>query len=163
MGSVTFSPDWLPKGKGTDGESDCAFQPAYVLGYVAGRQADEETGRLIGGGSVWASIDQPLLRLRRTTLALFATGGTRIGRLNAARGHWAAGLLLDGLTRRGGTLGIGVSRAYYADGHETDLEITSSLPLCQWAQLQPTLYVVRTCGETAVIGALRLCICLGNI
>ena len=105
---------------------------------------------------------QPLLRLRRTTLALFATGGTRIGRLNAARGHWAAGLLLDGLTRRGGTLGIGVSRAYYADGHETDLEINSSLPLCQWAQLQPVLHVVRTCGETAVIGALRLCICLGN-
>ena len=112
---------------------------------------------------MWASIDQPLFKMRRTTLALFATGGTRIGRLNAARGHWAAGLLLDGLTRRGGTLGIGVSRAYYADGHETDLEITSSLPLCQWAQLQPALHVVRTCGETALIGALRLCICLGNI
>ena len=162
MGSVTFSPDWVPKGKRMDGDDDCAFQPAYVLGYIAGQQADEETGRLIGGGSVWASIDQPLFKMRRTTLALFATGGTRIGRLNAARGHWAAGLLLDGLTRRGGTLGIGVSRAYYADGHETDFEITSSLPLCQWAQLQPALHVVRTCGETALIGALRLCICLGN-
>ncbi|MCI7379701.1 MAG: hypothetical protein MSH66_08020 [Bacteroidales bacterium] len=37
-----------------------------MLGYIAEQQADEETGRLIGSGGVWASIDQPLLRLRRT-------------------------------------------------------------------------------------------------
>ncbi len=160
IGSVTFSPDWKPKGKGTDGEDCDGLSPAYVIGCATGRQADEETGRFATGGGVWASIDQPLFNMRRTTLALFATGGTRFGRLDAARGHWAAGLLLDGLTRRGGTLGVGVSRAYYAYGRETDVEITSTLPLCRWAELQPALHIVRTCGETATVGLLRLCICL---
>ena len=115
------------------------------------------------GAALWASIDQPLGKFRKTCLNLFATGGARIGGLDEARGHWAAALLLNGVTRRNGTLAMGVSQAYYAAGvRETDFETTFHLPLLQWLSLQPALHVIRTDGNARVVVNLRICICLVN-
>lgn len=115
------------------------------------------------GGALWASIDQPLTRVGRICLNLFATGGVRIGQIDAARGHWAAALMLGNVTRCGGTLAMGVSRAHYAGNvHETDFETTFEYPLLSWLSLQPALHVIRTDGTTNVVGNLRLAISLGN-
>ncbi len=166
LGSITLTP---PESlcKDADGQPcNGALQPTYVLGYAAGWQyAEGDDGSRVRkrGAALWASIDQPLGKFRKTCLNLFATGGARIGGLDEARGHWAAALLLNGVTRRNGTLAMGVSQAYYAAGvRETDFETTFHLPLLQWLSLQPALHVIRTDGNARVVGNLRICICLGN-
>lgn len=176
IGSVSYSPA-IARFLDDSGETADGFlAPTYVLGYVAGWQYEE--GDIAGdapetatpekqrrkGGAVWASIDQPIARVGRAGLNLFATGGVRIGRLDAARGHWAAALLLGNVTRRGGTLAMGVSQAHYADKQkETDFETTFDCPVLSWLSLQPALHVIRTAGETSVAANLRLSISLGNL
>lgn len=167
LGSVSYSPTFsrfLDDG----GETASGFlTPAYVIGYAAGWQYAEngvssEMARK-NGGALWASIDQPLTRVGRICLNLFATGGVRIGQIDAARGHWAAALMLGNVTRCGGTLAMGVSRAHYAGNvHETDFETTFEYPLLSWLSLQPALHVIRTDGTTNVAGNLRLAVSLGN-
>ncbi len=169
LGSVSFSPA-LSRYLGADGEPAEGFlAPNYVIGYAAGWQyvdGDEaDSGRdRCSGGAIWASVDQPLLRVGHAGLNLFAMGGVRIGQLDAARGHWAAALMLNNVTRRGGTLAVGASRAYYAEGiNETDYEATFEYPLFSWLSLQPAFHVIRTDGETNLAGNLRLNISLGNL
>lgn len=59
---------------------------------------------------------------------------------------------------------MGVSQAHYADRmHETDFETTFEYPILSWLSLQPALHVIRTGGETNVVGNLRLNISLGNL
>lgn len=176
VGSVSFSPTPVRFTDGAGNLPEGVLAPNYVVGYMAGWQyvredaADGlpvpplpvETRRR--GAAVWGSVDQPLLRFRHTCLNLFAMGGARIGQLGTARGHWATALSLGHVTRRGGTLAMGVSQAFYAAGvRETDFETTFDLPILPWLSLQPALHVVRTDGVTDVIGNLRLNICLGNL
>lgn len=160
LGSVSYSPT-CSKYLDDNGEVASGFlTPTYVIGYVAGWQYDEARQN---GGALWASIDQPLTRIGRICLNLFATGGMRIGQIDAARGHWAAALMLGNVTRQGGTLAMGVSQAHYADNiKETDFETTFEYPLLSWLSLQPALHVIRTDGTTNVVGNLRLAISLGN-
>ena len=87
----------------------------------------------------------------------------RIGQIDAARGHWATALILGNVTRRGGTLAIGVSQAHYAEKvSETDIETTFEYPLLSWLSLQPALHVLRSDGQTNIAANLRLAISLGN-
>lgn len=173
IGSVSYSPA-ISRFLDDDGETAEGFiAPTYVLGYTAGWQyAEEETDGDAGedvsrvrrsGGAVWASIDQPLTHVGRACLNLFATGGMRIGQIDAARGHWATALILGNVTRRGGTLAIGVSQAHYAEKvSETDIETTFEYPLLSWLSLQPALHVLRSDGQTNIAANLRLAISLGN-
>lgn len=176
IGSVSYSPA-ISRYLGDGGEpADGFLAPTYVFGYVAGWQylgaeaADDATEAAVPakqcrkGGALWASIDQPLMRVGRAGLNLFATGGVRIGQLDAARGHWAAALLLGNVTHRGGTLAMGVSQARYAEKlKETDFETTFEYPVLSWLCLQPALHVIRTDGKTNVAANLRLSISLGNL
>lgn len=176
IGSVTYSPT-LARFTDNGGETADGFlAPTYVLGYAAGWQyaEDEAVTDAIDatvparvrrrGGALWASIDQPLAHVGRSALNLFATGGARIGQLDAARGHWAAALILAHATRRGGTLAMGVSQAHYAESiRETDFETTFDYPVLPWLSLQPALHVIRTDGTTNVAANLRVSISLGNL
>lgn len=176
IGSLSYSPA-ISRYLGDGGEpADGFLAPTYVLGYVAGWQylgdevADDATETAVPakqcrkGGALWASIDQPLMRVGRAGLNLFATGGVRIGQLDAARGHWAAALLLGNVTYRGGTLAMGVSQARYAEKlKETDFETTFEYPVLSWLSLQPALHIIRTDGKTNVAANLRLSISLGNL
>lgn len=176
IGSVSYSPA-ISRYLGDGGEpADGFLAPTYVLGYVAGWQylgdeaADDATEAAVPakqcrkGGALWASVDQPLMRVGRAGLNLFATGGVRIGQLDAARGHWAAALLLGNVTHRGGTLAMGVSQARYAEKlKETDFETTFEYPVLSWLSLQPALHIIRTDGKTNVAANLRLSISLGNL
>lgn len=156
MGSVSYSPTFSSC-LNADGELAEGFlTPNYVIGYAAGLQYH--------GCALWASVDQPLTRVGHAGLNLFATGGTSLGQLDDSRGHWAAALILDNATKRGGTLAMGVSQAYYADNiFETDFETTFDYPLTSWLSIQPAVHVIRTDGMTNVVGNLRLNISLGNL
>ena len=156
MGSVSYSPTFSNY-LNADGEmADGFLAPNYVIGYAAGLQYH--------GCALWASVDHPLTRVEHAGLNLFATGGTSFGQLDESRGHWAAALILNNATRRGGTLAMGVSQAYYADNiHETDFEATFDYPLTSWLSIQPAIHVIRTDGMTNFVGNLRLNISLGNL
>lgn len=175
IGSVSFSPTFS-RFLDSNGETAEGFlAPTYVIGYAAGWQyiENETEGYAMenlapstarrNGGALWASIDQPLTRVGRAGLNLFATGGMRIGQTDNARGHWAAALMLGNVTSSGGTLAMGVSQAHYAENmKETDFETTFEYPILSWLSLQPALHIIRTDGKTNVAANLRLAISLGN-
>lgn len=173
LGSVSYSPTYS-RYLDADGELAKGFlAPNYVIGYATGWQYFEDESNTEdnitekvrrNGGAIWASIDQPLVRIGHAGLSLFAMGGTRIGQLDAAQGHWAAALILGNATHSGGTLAMGVGQAHYADNiHETDFETTFDYLLLPWLSIQPAIHVIRTSGETNVVGNLRLNISLGNL
>lgn len=156
LGSVSYSPTFSSYFDSNGELAEGFLAPNYVIGYAADWQHH--------GGAVWASADQPLVRVGRAGLNLFAMGGVHIGQFDAAHGHWSAALILDNVTQRGGTLAMGVSQAHYAGRmHETDFETTFEYPIFSWFSLQPALHVIRTGGETNVVGNLRLNISLGNL
>lgn len=169
IGSISYSPTFArfldDRGETTDG----FLAPTYVLGYVAGWQyiegdiADDATETATPekqrrkGGAVWASVDQPIARVGRAGLNLFATGGVRFGQLDMSRSHWAVALLLGNLMHRGATLAMVVSQAHYADKlKETDIETTFDYPVLSCLSLQPAMHFIRTDGETNVAVNLRL-------
>lgn len=69
---------------------------------------------------------------------------------------------MEGVTRNGGVLGLGVNRAYYADGHETDVELTFQCPIGAGFSVQPAMHCIRTDGRTVMAGQLRLIYEIGN-
>lgn len=166
IGSITFTPS-LRYCLHPDGSEDAdALTPTYVVGYLVGWQYDAETSLRRRGATLWASVDQPLFRIGRARLGVFAMGGGRIGQLEDTRGHWAAALILSRIMRHGGTIGVGISRAYYSDAHEHDIEATACLPLLSWLSLQPTLHLIHTTttvSTTAFVPTLRLNISLGTL
>ena len=60
------------------------------------------------------------------------------------------------MTRKGGTLALGISRAYYTDGHETDVEATFSFPVSSWLSLQPAVHFITTDGRRSTVAMLRV-------
>lgn len=156
MGSVSWSPALTGYLDAGGGLADGFLAPNYVFGYAAGLQYH--------GCALWAGVDQPLARVGRAGLNLFAMGGACFGQLDESRGHWAAALILDNAIGRGGTLAMGVSRAHYAGNvRETDFETTFEYPLLPWLGIQPAVHVIRTGDGTNVVGNLRLSVSLGNL
>lgn len=156
IGSVSYSPSFSHYLDCNGELAEGLIAPNYVIGYAAGWQYH--------GGAVWATVDQPLMRIGHAGLNLFAMGGMRIGQLDTGRGHWATALILDNVTHSGGTLAMGMSQAHYADGiHETDFETTVDYPLLPWLCIQPAVHIIRSNGETNVVGNLRLSVCIGNL
>ena len=60
------------------------------------------------------------------------------------------------LLQLGGTLALGISRAYYTDGHETDVEATFSFPVSSWLSLQPAVHFITTDGRRSTVAMLRV-------
>lgn len=104
----------------------------------------------------FVTAEQPLLRMGRTRLSAMATGAMEFNDPKEAKGYWNAAVALDNVTKRGATLGLSVSRAYYVESHETDLEGTFSLPLTGFLSLQPSIHYFCSSGDRRVIGLLRL-------
>lgn len=55
-----------------------------------------------------------------------------------------------------------VNRAIYADGRETDVELTGSFPLCRHFTLQPAVHCINTNGRYTAATQLRAVVELGN-
>lgn len=146
LGSVTYTT--------ADGEEEL---PAYYnFTYNIGNHRHSSREKRHTQYGFFATAEQPLLRIGRTHLCVMATGAIEFNDPAEAKGYWNAGAALDNLTKRGGTLAVSISRAYYVDGHETDLEGTFRLPLTSFLCLQPAVHYFCSSGDNRVIGQLRL-------
>lgn len=139
----------------------------YTLGYALGTQPDEENetaqpAALSYNYALWALAEQSLLPIGRTHLGALLQGGIAPTRRSACRYYWGAGLTLGGVTRRDGHVGLAVNRAIYADGTETDLELTGHFPLWKYLAVQPTLHHIRTNGRSTVAALLRISVEIGG-
>ena len=135
------------------------FAPAsYTLGYALTTKG--EGGRSEFG--VWGGVEQPLCRLWHSRLSFLAQGAGHFTDDAPCKGFWAAGLVVENITRSGGRVGVAVNRAYYIDGHETDVELTFDCPLGGGFSVQPAAHFIRTDGASAVVGQLRLCYEIGG-
>ena len=59
-------------------------------------------------------------------------------------------------------VGLVVNRAIYADGRETDVELTGSFPLCRHFTLQPAVHCINTNGRYTAATQLCAVVELGN-
>lgn len=149
LGSVTYS------NGGSEGEDDEMLPATYTAGWNVGNEAAEGNGRCTQGG-FWLTAEQPLPEIGRVQPAVGATYARQFHGTGEAREYWNVALSLGRLTRRGGTLAMGVSRAYYGSVHETDVETTFKMPLSGSFSLQPAFHFFRTSGKSQVVGLLRV-------
>lgn len=131
----------------------------YTLGYnLATRQA---SGERVDFG-LWTVVEQPLFRIGRAQLGLLAQGAVQLTKNAAGKGYWAGAVVMEDVTANGGVLGLGVNRAYYADGNETDVELTFNCPIGAGFSVQPALHCIHTDGSTVMAGQLRVIYEIGS-
>ncbi len=135
------------------------FAPSsYTVGYALttkGERGHSEFG-------MWGSVEQPLCRVGYSRLSLIAQGAKHFTDEAPCKGFWAGGLVVENITKNGGQLGVAVNRVYCIDGHETDVEATFNCPIGAGFSVQPAVHFIRTDGESAMVGLLRLCYEVGN-
>lgn len=140
-------------------EAEEGFAPSsYTLGYELSTK--EITGQTEFG--LWGSVEQSLLSLGSARLNLLVNGGAQLTENPVCKGYWAGALVAENVTKSGAQLGLSVNRCYFADGNETDVELTFNLPIGAGFSVQPALHAIRTDGSSSFIGQLRLCYEIGN-
>ncbi len=148
LGSVTYT-----RTRSSDPE---ALPAVYTAGWNVGNHYREATGNRHTQAGFWLVAEQPLLSLGRVHTSVSATYSREFKDPEVAKTYWNAALAFGGLTRRGGTLAFGVSRAYYHDARETDFETTFLMPLGSHFSLQPALHYLSSNGVKQVVGQLRV-------
>ena len=140
-----------------DSEEDFV-STSYTLGYaVSSKEMNGHTK-----ASLWLNVEQPLFRLGYARFNLLAQGAAEVTKNAYCKGYWAAGFVAENVTCSGGQLGVSVNRAFYNDGHETDIELTFNYPLKWGFSIQPAIHAIRTDGQTTIAGQLRLCYEIGR-
>lgn len=135
----------------------------YTLGYALGSMPSSSDGSNKSFNyAVWGLIEQPIVDIGKTHLAGLLQGGASPAERSVCRGYWGAGIILGGLNSRNAHLGLAINRAFYCDGHETDLELTGNFPVCQYLTLQPAIHCINTNGHYIAAAQLRAVIEIGN-
>lgn len=132
----------------------------YTAGWNVGNHNRKNAAGRHTQAGFWLVAEQPVCRLGRVQTVLGATFAKEFSDPEVAETYWNAALSIGNLTRRGGTLAVGVSRAYYREAHETDMEVTYSMPLGKYFSVQPALHCFSTNGERQVVGQLRVALSL---
>lgn len=148
LGSITYT---LP----TTADDD-ELPATYTAGWNVGNHCREAVGGRHTQAGFWVVAEQPLCHLGRVQAVLGATLAKEFSDPEVAETYWNAALSLGNLTRAGGVLAVGVSRAYYREAHETDWEATFIMPLGKYFSLQPALHYFSTNGKRQVMGQLRV-------
>lgn len=140
-------------------QKDESTPATYTLGYNLGTKQNGDDGADFG---LWTSLEQPLFSVGRARLGVLAQGAVQLTKNAAGKGYWAGAVVVEEVTKNGGVLGLGVNRAYYADGHETDVELTFNCPIAAGFSVQPAMHCIRTDGRTVMAGQLRVIYEIGN-
>lgn len=105
-------------------------------------------------GSVWMLAEQPVARWAsgREVCVMFHGGWAPQSDCDA---YGALALLCRSLLREGDYIGLMASRGLYEGGHETQLEVTYSLPY-KYGTLQPALHRVFAANGSYTIAMMKL-------
>lgn len=127
----------------------------YYIGVAYGNATNEE-GEKKSQHTVYGLVEQPLIGKRLGLLL----EGSAASRTQACHAYFGAGIVLGSLLKEDDRVGAMVNRALYAEGRETDIELTYCVPITTHITVQPCLHFIRTSGRSNKIGMLRLNISL---
>ena len=135
----------------------------YTLGYALGTSPSEDRPDVkTYNYALWGLVEQPIVHLGESHLGAMLQGGTSPAQRSACRYYWGAGLILSHLPLEAAEIGIVINRALYADGRETDIELTGSVPVCPHLTLQPAVHCINTNGHYTGAAQLRAIVEFGN-
>ena len=113
------------------------------------------------GTSFFAYGDQPFVSWGEEGHAgVLLQGSWASGDAISCRSYYGVGLWGDAIGRQGIYAGAIANRAVYVDGWETDIELTSIIPLTPWLQLQPAIHFIDTDDRWDTVAMLRATISL---
>lgn len=140
-----------------DNDPDNEHRGSWHLGVVSA----EHKG-LCTGTSVFAYGDQPVVSWGNGSHAGVLLQGSWAGGSDAitCRRYGGAGLWGDALGSRDIYAGVIANHAVYVDGWETDIELTSIIPLTPWLNVQPAVHFIDTDGHWDTVAMLRATIAL---
>ena len=127
----------------------------YAVGYALGSSPSETSADKTFNYALWTLIEQPLLHVGESHLGAMWQGGTSPASRSTCRHYWGAGLIWSKIPPRMTQVGLVVNRALYADGRETDVELTGSFPVCNHFTLQPAVHCINTNGNYTAAAQLR--------
>lgn len=140
----------------------------YTIGYALGTQPDpaaeedEKPAELSYNYALWFLGEQTVCSIGNTHLGALLQGGVAPARRSECRYYWGTGLTLGGVTRKDAHIGFVVNRAIYAEGTETDLELTGHFPVWKGVAVQPAFHHIRTNGCSTVAALLRVSVEIGG-
>lgn len=135
----------------------------YTLGYALGTSPDEEEQeRLTYNYALWALVEQPFVHFGNHHFAAMLQGGASPATRSACRGYAGVGVIFEQFGDKAWKAGAVVNRALYADGRETDVELTGSFSPCSFLTLQPAVHFITTTGHYTTAAQLRLIVEFGN-
>lgn len=134
----------------------------YAAGYALGTSPSGTSAGKTFDYALWTLIEQPLLHVGGSRLGAMWQGGTSPASRSACRHYWGAGLVWSDVPPRTARVGLVVNRALYADGRETDAELTGSFPVCGHLTLQPAVHCIDTNGSFTAAAQLRAILEFGN-
>ena len=134
----------------------------YAVGYALGSSPSETSADKTFNYALWTLIEQPLLHIGESHLGAMWQGGTSPASRSTCRHYWGAGLIWSNIPPRMTQVGLVVNRALYADGRETDVELTGSFPVCNHFTLQPAVHCINTNGNYTAAAQLRAILEFGN-
>lgn len=138
----------------------------YTLGAGLGNssQENEETGisEKAFQYALWGLAEQKLCSIGRSRLGILLQGSIAPRKTSYCSSYWGCGLICDKIGAIEAQAGLAVNRIILADGHETDIELTASVPVCSCLSLQPALHCINTNGCYKMAGLLRASFEIGN-
>ena len=134
----------------------------YAVGYALGSSPTETSADKTFNYALWTLIEQPLLHVGESHLGAMWQGGTSPASRSTCRHYWGAGLIWSNIPPQMTQVGLVVNRALYADGRETDVELTGSFPVCNHFTLQPAVHCINTNGNYTAAAQLRAILEFGN-
>lgn len=125
-------------------------QGSWHLGAV--REGCKSSGN---GTTLFIYGDQPLVSWGESHAGVLLQGSWAKGNDITCRSYIGAGLWGDEIGSHHIYTGLIANRAVYVDGWETDIELTSVIPVYDWLQLQPALHLINTDSRWDTVALLR--------
>lgn len=138
----------------------------YSLGAGLGNSGieNEESGTLEKPFqyALWLLAEQELCTIGKSGLGLMLQGSIAPKESSYCSHYWGAGLVCNRLGNMEAQVGLAVNRVLMSDGRETDVELTASLPVCEYLSLQPALHCINTNSTYKMAALIRASFEIGN-
>lgn len=112
--------------------------------------------------ALWLIAEQQLFHISKCPVGLLLQGSIAPKPESYCTHYWGAGINCKEIGNMEAQVGVAVNRMIVADGRETDVELTASLPVWDYLTLQPALHWINTCGKHHAAALIRASFEFGN-